>query len=1018
MDRPLALELPLQRGHRQYLAVLFSDLKGSSSFGRRMEVEDFAELLAQFRSRCRSIVSHHGGLVARIQSDGMLAVFGDGGTREDDNRRAVEAALDLTAAVRDIRCKGLPSDFASLELYSGIHAGQCYVEDGDLERGRLEVLGEVPNTAADLLRLAGRGEILVSEETLGPVADLFEKRLLEKTQVKGHADTIRVCAVLSRSRARTRFEASAARGLSPFVGRLGELGVLQARLRSAINGSHHTLVVAGSAGVGKTRLLDELARDAVRDRCLVLRGFCESYLSAEPLQPFLQILRTAVAAAEGERAPDQNESDQPVAIARRVLGAAARAFQPGLQSAGAGSSPTQMLRDAFEALATELPLLLMIDDWQWADDGSAQVLDAIRALDRPIFILLATREAPANELATIRAEHMWLEPLSRDSIRQSVRHLVPGADPFLIDKIVDDSGGNPLFIEELCHSAARATGADSTRWTRAEERTYDRSAWLDSLIGSRVSRLAEVDARVLRVASVIGNVVDLGLLSHVVGFNVDDARLRSLSSQDFLHPSEQPGLVRFKHRITRDVIYDRVDLHERVRIHVAVARSLERGSDEHPEALAYHFTHGQLPMQAARFAEQAGDKAMAAHALDRARLHYVTALDALDQIFVPDRTFLLKWCAVAQRLGMACVFDALSLTNATRLLSRGVDLARQSGDAASIARAAYWLAYNCYAKGRGREALRHCQFALEVAEPLNDERLTAQLRATLGQITASLGRYEASVPLLDRAIDVKRARGRPGGGVAVGTAFALAIKGGAMGDQGRFDLAEECFHEMLHLLRGSSHQIVSSVRNWIGVVYLWQGRWTDAVAVVEDSMRVAQNVRSHLLLAFSKSIWGYGQWRLAGTGEASEAVRDATHWVETRGGALGCSLNYGWLLDIGENQGADALRRRHAAFLLNRARASDHLGVAMGSRALARAAAKAGDEITARRWLARAQVAADYRRSPHEQAANQLCQAELHMLRGHPREALAPLDAACEGFAALGMTRQLRDAEALRPRAE
>lgn len=1017
MNWPTSSAQSLPPGHRQYLAVLFSDLKGSSGFGRQMEVEDYAALLAQFRSHCRAVVLKHGGLIARIQSDGMLAVFGDSGTREDDNRRAVEAALDLTAAVREIRCAGLPAGFTNLELYSGIHAGQCYVEDGDMERGRLEVLGEVPNTAADLLRLAGPGEILVSEETLGPVADIFEKRVLDKVRVKGRAETMPVCIVLGRSRARTRFEAGEARGLSPFVGRLRELGVLQARLRSALNGSPHTLVIVGSPGVGKTRLLDELARDAVRERCLVLSGFCESYLSAEPLQPFLQIVRSAIGAgerADSEEVGSTSDSVSSVAIAARILGSASQILRAGSTVAGARFSAATTLRDALDALACQMPLLLMIDDWQWADDGSVEVLDMVRTLDRPIFILLATREAQGHELGSIRAEHMRLEPLSKEATQQSVRHLVPGADPFLVDKIADDSGGNPLFIEELCHSAVRAPDDITASRAEAEERTYDRSAWLDSLIGSRMSLLAADDARIVRVASVIGNVIDMDLLSRVVGFAIDEQRVRSLSEQDFLHPIDQTRLLRFKHRITRDAIYERVGLHERVRTHVEVARVLEQAAAEHPEALAYHCAQGQLPMKAARFAEMAGDKAMASHALDRARLHYVTALDALDQIFVPDRAFLMKWCAVAQRLGMACVFDALSLTDATRLLSRGVELAQQTGDAASIARAAYWLAYNCYAKGRGREALEHCHLALDVAESLNDERLTAQLRATLGQICASLGRYEESIPLLEMAIDVKRARAKPGGNIAVGSAFALAIKGSALGDQGRFDLAEECFEEMLQLLEGSSHQVVSSVRNWIGVVYLWQGRWADAVAVVEHSMHVAQNVRSHLLLAFSKAIWGYGQWRLAGTGEAGQAVRDATRWIETRGGALGCSLNYGWLLDLGESHDTDVMRRRHATFLLRRARARDHLGVAMGCRALARCAAKAGDDGAVRRYLERAAIAAESRRSPHERALNQLCLAEVYLLRDRPADASRPLDAACEGFTALSMDWHLRQAERLR----
>ncbi|MDE2454551.1 MAG: AAA family ATPase [Burkholderiales bacterium] len=1006
---------PALAGRRRHLTILFSDLASSTRIGELMEAEDFADLLAQMREACRTVITRHGGVVARIQSDGALAIFGYEGTREDDGRRAVEAALEFNAMVRTIRGPGYYEGVATLQLHSGIHSGFCFVDQGDLERGRIEVLGDVPNTAARLADLARPGEICVSEETLGPASHFFEMSRQTVVQVKGRSQPLSVCTVIGHAKARTRFEAGAATGLAPFVGRIRELEVLQARLRSALNGSPHTLLVIGSAGVGKTRLLDELTRQSASKTCLVMRGFCESYLSAEPFQPFLQIVRALANSGETASRTVTAAEKSAAAIAAKVVRMISTPGSPGQTPAAddAGSFAVA-LRDAIDAIASTTALLLVIDDWQWADDGSVQVIDAIRALHRPIFIVLASRERDADELAVIRAEHMLLEPLSRDATVESVRNLLPGADPFLVDDIYRDSGGNPLFIEELCHSAAHPT-------VRVAERQYGSSAWLASLIESRVSRLSPEDAQVVRVASVIGNVLSLDLLSRVVGFVVGEQQLGALSAQDFLYPAEQPGTVRFKHGITREVTYAGVGLRERVAIHLQVAAALDAASssgsgEDAPEVLAYHFAQGLLPMQAARYAELAGDKAMAAHALDRARLQYVATLDSLDKAFMPDRTFLQHWCSVAQRLGMACVFDALALTDATRLLARGVELARQSGDPTHIARAEYWLAYNCYAKGLGREALQHCKSALDQATQFADDRLLAQLRATLGQILASLGRYEESIPLLDAAIDSKRARSRPGGSVAVGSAFALAIKGSALGDQGRFGLAEECFHEMLELLKGSSHQVVSSVRNWIGVVYLWQGRWADAVAVVEDSMHVAENVRSRLLLAFSKSIWGFGQWRLAGTAEASQAVRDATRWIEARGGALGASLNYGWMLDIGEGRGVDEQRRRNTAHLLRRARQHDHLGVAMGCRALARIAAKAGQDDRVRRYLDLADRAAVQRNSPHERASNLMCAAEIRMLLGRHRDSIGPLDAASEIFESLSMKWHLEQAKWLRAR--
>jgi class 3 adenylate cyclase/tetratricopeptide (TPR) repeat protein len=995
-------------GRRQYLTVLFSDLSGSTRLGGQMETEYFAEMLASLRTLCRTVITRHGGHIARIQSDGVLAIFGYDGVQEDDARRAAEAALDLHESVGQIPIKGRRAIGEVLRLHSGIHAGVCFVGRGDVERGRFEVLGDVPNLAARLSDMAGPGDLCISEDTLGPGANFFEIRDRHFASIKGRIHPLSVCTIVGRAKARTRFEAGAARGLAPFVGRESEARSLQSHLSSAVGGVPQCVTIVGNPGVGKTRLLEELVRQVSEQRCLVLRGFCESYMSAEPLQPFLQMLRGVAAESE---AADRADVDS----------IAMRAFQPAMSliRSTAEATPSgygtavDLLRRAFDAASAEVPVMLIVDDWQWADDTSVQIVDAVRALKGPIFVLLATREPDVGQLNVVRGELLPLGALNLEAVSRSVRHLVPGADPFLVADIHRDSGGNPLFVEELCHSVM-LSGVE-----RPSEKQYAGSAWLASLIESRVARLSEKDAKAVRGASVIGNVFPRWLLAEVTGVEVDDDQVRALASQDFIYPADQPGMLRFKHGVTREVVHASVGLRDRISMHLNAARALERRSgqesrDDMLEVLAYHYAEGRLPQEAARFSELAGDKAMAAHALDRARLQYSAALAALDQEFVSERAFLLRWCAVAEKLGMACVFDALALTDAEKLLTRGVELARQSEDGAAIARAEYWLAYIHYAKGRGREAQQHCQLAMKAAERLGDERLLAQLKATLGQIHASVCRYDESLTLLDAAIDSKRARGKPGGSIAVGSAFALAIKGSVLGDRGKFAEAEECFSEMLWLLEGSVHQIVSSVRNWMGVVYLWQGRWADAVAVVEASMHLAENVKSHLLLAISTSIWGYGNWRRGAGLEALQAIRDGTNWIELRGGSLGSSLNYGWLLDVAQAGASDAERRRHAAILLRRARQEDRLGEAMGCRALARAAAGAHDRAAAERYLALADRSAAIRGSRHERAATLLCRAEVCILEGRLRAAVEPLDSASEGFAAMGMAWHLQQAEALR----
>ncbi|MGQ3054929.1 MAG: adenylate/guanylate cyclase domain-containing protein, partial [Roseateles sp.] len=222
---------PNAAGQRRLLTLLFVDLSGSTSMAEWMEAEHYAAMLAGLRELYERIVPHHGGVIARIQGDGMLAVFGHPEVREDDGRRATEAALELHAAVRGLLPPGpRPAGFSGLSLHSGIHAGIVLVNDGDQMRGRFELLGNAPNIAARLSEAAKRDEIIASEESLGLQSQFFETGPRFSLQLRGRATPLAAYRVFGRAPVGRRFEASVRRGLAPFVGRGAELAALEVAL--------------------------------------------------------------------------------------------------------------------------------------------------------------------------------------------------------------------------------------------------------------------------------------------------------------------------------------------------------------------------------------------------------------------------------------------------------------------------------------------------------------------------------------------------------------------------------------------------------------------------------------------------------------------------------------------------------------------------------------------------------------------------------------------------------------------
>lgn len=1006
-------------GQRRYLTVLFSDLSDSTGLGGRVDAEDYAALLAELRGLYRRVVMKHGGRIARIQGDGMLAIFGYPTAEEDDGRRATEAALELHALVSELDVGQLPAALKPLRLHSGIHAGLVYLSDGDVERGRFEVLGDVPNLAARLSGLAGRGEIVVSVETLGPEASFFSTSKPRLVPLKGLATPMWTYLVEGRAPFHTRFEARAMRGLAPFAGREPEMSRLSAHLEEASTGKPQCVAIRGGPGLGKTRLLQEFLHLPSAVGCTILRGYCESYLSAEPLQPFLQMLRALLGVFPG-LPPDRAAAAAEASLAKfQVLGETSRrelmqalslVKTPEGQHPAAGGTIVA-LTELFAGLAVERPLMLVLDDWQWADDASQRVLDAVRALDRSIFILAATRDL-GEDLLVGRFTVLNLGPLSLDAAGRTIGHLLPHGDPFFVAEIHRYAGGNPLFIEELCHSAA-ATGME-----RLGDSEHNGAAWLNALIESRVTRLPAPQAEIVSAAAVLGNVFPMWLLETITGRGAEDPLVRELAEQDFLYPTEQAAMMRFKHGITRNVVYSTLGLRHRRAMHLRVAgilaeRAAQEGQDGAYEALAYHYGAGQKPAEAAKYAELAGDKAMAALALDRARIQYLAALTALDALAPLGQETCLSWCAVAQKLGMVCVYDPLGLHQGVGIFEKSVEIARQTGSVEAVARAEYWLGYVCYSRGMTRKAVTHCEAAVHLAERTADSRLAAQVAATLGQALVSASDYGRALPLLDTAIDSKRKSSKAGSSIAVGSAYTLACKGCLLGDKGLFGQAEECFGEAIKLLGSTPHQVASSVRGWISAVYQWQGRWEEARREAEEAARIAEQVHSLQLLAMSRALGGYANWTLTRRPEALQTIRDATSWMEKGNGAFFASLYYGWLVDGLVASGHTKEARRHAARLFLRARQHDRLGEAMGARALARAAAQDGDFARADRYLWRSLQSAQARDSPRERAITEFCAAEIAHARGQPQAARMPLASAIHAFEAMRMPWHLTQAELL-----
>jgi DNA-binding CsgD family transcriptional regulator/tetratricopeptide (TPR) repeat protein len=625
-----------------------------------------------------------------------------------------------------------------------------------------------------------------------------------------------------------------------FVGRVSEIDQLRAALGRAAVGTPATVVVAGEAGVGKTRLVAELVGQAPEFGAIALVGGCldvgDGVLAYTPVVEALRSLVGAVDAAELDRVLGSS----PTGLARLVpeLGA-------GVPDADV-VTPARLfesLLGVLHRLAERRPVLLVAEDLHWADQSTRDLLGfLVRNLRRGVCLVLTYRSDDLHRrhplrpfLAELerggRAERLPLGVLDRRGVTGLLAGILGGQPPAGdVADVLARSGGNPFFAEELL--AARHDG------------TVLPTALRDVVL-ARVEVLSEAAQRVLRVAAVAGRRVDHQLLAVVaaqpVGELVDV--LREAVAHHVLTPEEGSESYAFRHALVQEIIYDELLPVERAPLHAAYARALSTRTQARPDGahavelgqLAYHWYAAHDLGAALAACVRAGQAAEATYALAEAQQQYERALELWDQ--VPDaatrspldRVTLLQRAAQAafptgdHDRAIALIDVALRTTDAEREpLRTGVLLER-------LARF-HWVAGE---SARAMAAIERAVAAIP-AEPPTPER--ARALAAHGQMLMLVGRHGAAVERCEDAVRVARevgARGEEGHALTT-LASSLAMLGHIDRASGVFERAGQIAEEVGHA------DDLCRVRINHATALALYGRWADAARLNLDCYRLAQ----------------------------------------------------------------------------------------------------------------------------------------------------------------------------------
>ena len=276
------------QAERRQLTVMFCDLVGSTALSAKYDPEDLSEIVRTYQENCASIIGQYEGHIARYMGDGMLVYFGYPQAHEDDAERALRAGLEIIGRVAQLK----PRKDLILQTRVGVATGLVVVGEtiGDASSREQVVMGETPNLAARLQSFAEPDQLVISDRTRGLSGDLFEYVEPGKHKFKGFLQPLTVHQVVAERFTESRFAARSRQHLLPIVGREQEIDLLAERWRLAKAGEGQLVLLAGEAGIGKSRIAKAMIDAVAEDEHYRINYQCSPYHSDSALYPTIQQL--------------------------------------------------------------------------------------------------------------------------------------------------------------------------------------------------------------------------------------------------------------------------------------------------------------------------------------------------------------------------------------------------------------------------------------------------------------------------------------------------------------------------------------------------------------------------------------------------------------------------------------------------------------------------------------------------------------------------------------------------------
>jgi class 3 adenylate cyclase/tetratricopeptide (TPR) repeat protein len=776
-------------GERKTVSALFADIKGSTELMEDLDPEEARALIDPALQLMIEAARRYDGYIVQSTGDGIFALFGAPVAHEEHPQRAVLAALRMQEGIRGYAARLRADGRPPIEIRVGINSGEVVIRSIRTGEHSAEYtpIGHTANLAARLQAIAPTGAIVASANTARLIAGYFELKPMGPVRVKGVSEAVSVYEIVGRGALRTRLQASAARGLTRFVGRRAELDLMERALESAKSGHGRIVAASGEAGLGKSRLFHEFK--ATVSGCLVLEGIAASHGKASPWLPVIGLLNDYFGLADNDSARARREkvAGRTLMLERELEDALPYLFS--LLGILDGPDPFEhmdvtvrrkrMLMAIGRVLMREShnqPLMLIFEDLHWIDSSTQALLDLIAEHiggDRALMLANYRPEYRHKWIAYPYYDELRLSPLADGGAREMLAGLL--GDGVAIDGEMADlarliehrTGGNPLFIEEITRALFEQgilvrNGAVKLARSIGEVRI---PPTVEGILAARIDRLAAPAKEFLQRIAVLGREFSIGAARAMASADGDaqalqnvERMLASLQAADFIN-EEFDGAeagYSFKHALTQEVAYNSILSERRKLLHRRAAEAIETSGadrlDAHLAELAHHYRNAGDAAKAAdylsRAADQAARRVAYAEAVDHLRAA-IKLIEALPEGTERDRRELdlqsfLGECLIPLRSPASVeVKDAFD---------RARELSQRLGDLDSL----FWVLFGLQFFYSLRHDLTTAQGLGErqliMAERAGDPAMRAAACGALATTMLMLGEFETTIDLCERGL--------------------------------------------------------------------------------------------------------------------------------------------------------------------------------------------------------------------------------------------------------------------------